>query len=164
MKVFDLGCAAGHAFEGWFASAVDYESQQARALVRCPVCDSASVRKLPSAPHLNLGNAAQPTEQVTGSGSKAPSAPAGGAGASTAVAAPSPELRAKVLETLQRLINETEDVGTQFAEVARKMHYGEDEARNIRGVTTPEERAELEDEGIDVLTLPWIGPPKGDLQ
>ena len=55
MKVLDLQCAHHHAFEGWFASEHDFQSQLARGLVACPMCDDTAVTKLLSAPRLNLG-------------------------------------------------------------------------------------------------------------
>jgi ATP/maltotriose-dependent transcriptional regulator MalT len=55
MIVFDLLCAAGHPFEGWFGSAEDFASQQARSLVQCPNCGSGEVRRVPSAARFNLG-------------------------------------------------------------------------------------------------------------
>jgi hypothetical protein len=59
MKVLDLQCLDGHRFEGWFASADEFESQLSRKLVACPVCGATSVSRLPSAPRLNLSGAAQ---------------------------------------------------------------------------------------------------------
>jgi len=58
----------------------------------------------------------------------------------------------------------TEDVGPQFAEEARKIHYGESEARHIRGQATREETEALLDEGIEVLPLPVPENLKGPLQ
>ena len=49
MIVFDLQCAQGHGFEGWFDSGDGFERQLASDLVRCPVCDTASVTRVPSA-------------------------------------------------------------------------------------------------------------------
>ncbi len=63
MKVFDLGCDNEHSFEGWFASAEDFDRQQQAKLVECPVCGSHAVRKLLSAPRLNLG-AEAPVEKL----------------------------------------------------------------------------------------------------
>ncbi|MBM3387629.1 MAG: DUF1178 family protein, partial [Betaproteobacteria bacterium] len=57
MKVLNLQCRQGHAFEGWFASHEDYASQRERGLLVCPVCNEAEVHKMPSAPRLNLGHA-----------------------------------------------------------------------------------------------------------
>ena len=49
MIIFDLTCTHGHRFEGWFASADDFERQAKAVMVRCPVCDDASVVRVPSA-------------------------------------------------------------------------------------------------------------------
>ena len=162
MKVYNLACEAGHRFEGWFGSAEDHADQERRGLLRCPVCDSAGVRKLPAAPRLNLGAA---TASGVREAATAPAAAGGGEGARpVASAAGDGPLRAALMQALHKLVTDSEDVGERFAEVARKIHYGEDEARNIRGVATEEERTALADEGIDVLTLPWAAPAKGSLQ
>ena len=127
MKVLDLQCAQGHAFEGWFASEDDFVSQCARALVQCPLCGDAAVHKLLSAPRLNLITAPpKPTE---------------------------PSITAAWLELSRRIVASTEDVGDGFAEEARKMHYGESEERSIRGKTTLDEARALVEEGIDILPV-----------
>ena len=56
LKVFDLQCEHGHIFEGWFGSHEDYDAQQARGLVSCPVCASATITKRLSAPRLNVAH------------------------------------------------------------------------------------------------------------
>lgn len=143
MKVINLRCDQEHAFEGWFASEDDYVSQSGRGLVHCPVCDSAVVRKLPSAPHLNIGNA-QPARPMPVPGMT----PA----------------QMQLLESVRQLIASSEDVGERFVEEARKIHYEEAERRSIRGVASAEDRAALEDEGIDVLTVPWPVGAKETMQ
>src|SRR5581483_12525824 len=57
MKVLDLQCPLGHRFEGWFASADDFESQLSRKLIECPICSATEVSRMPSAPRLNLSGA-----------------------------------------------------------------------------------------------------------
>src|SRR5574343_1828124 len=86
MKVLDLHCALDHAFEGWFASEADFQDQLARGLVECPLCGSREIRKVLSAPRLNLKSSAGAAVAVPGAAGKAdqatssgPSAP-GGAG------------------------------------------------------------------------------------
>lgn len=145
MKVLNLRCTEGHGFEGWFASEEDYASQTERGLLACPLCGDKHVHKLPSAPRLNLSGAQAPV-----------------AGRETAVApavdTPLPEalqqLQAMWLHTVREVIQHTEDVGERFPEEARKIHYGETQARGIRGQASPEERAALRDEGISVMALP----------
>jgi len=79
MKVLNLQCSHGHAFEGWFASHDDYESQRERGLVTCPLCNDAAVTKMPSAPRLNLGHSASETSAApVASAGLSPAAPAQG--------------------------------------------------------------------------------------
>ena len=146
MKVLNLQCSHGHAFEGWFASHDDYESQRERGLVSCPLCNDAEVTKMPSAPRLNLGHGTQDTAAT-------PSAQP--AAASQEVAQMTPQhLQAAWMKMVRHVMANTEDVGTQFAEEARKIHHGETEQRNIRGQASREETQALLDEGIDILPLP----------
>jgi len=165
MKVLDLQCGAGHAFEGWFASEGDYASQRERGQLDCPVCGNADVARLPSAPRLNLSGARAPaSESGTGGGAAPPAnAPAATPGAEVAVNA-SHAAAARFVEAVAELLKNTEDVGTRFAEEARRMHYGESDAKAIRGQTTQAEREALADEGIEVFTLPGNLPPKTPLQ
>lgn len=166
MKVLNLQCGQSHGFEGWFGSEDDYQSQRARGLVSCPMCGDAHIVKLPSAPRLNLG-AAQPVANTP--------APAPGAAPDTmpvhTPAALSPvepatlqQLQAALMHAVRQVLAHTEDVGTQFADEARKMHYGEAPERGIRGQVTREETEALLDEGIEVMPLPMIESLKGPLQ
>jgi hypothetical protein len=125
-----------------------------------------------SAPRLNLGHGVAPVP---------PAAPASGA-QSAGVTSPSasldqalPSLLPSDKQTLQQMqtamlnmvrhvMANTEDVGPQFAEEARKIHYGEREERNIRGQATREETEALLEEGIDVMPLPAPENLKGPLQ
>lgn len=153
MKVLDLHCAQGHPFEGWFASEDDFVSQCARALVQCPVCGDPSVVKKLSAPRLNLSGARAPTVEQGGDASTPSSAPHAG---EMAALPHNAALAAAWMAVARHVVATTTDVGTQFAEEARKMHYGETEERGIRGRTTEKEARELAEEGIDVM--PFVLP------
>lgn len=137
LKVFDLQCEHGHIFEGWFGSHEDYDAQQARGLVSCPVCGSASITKRLSAPRLNVAHLHAP-------------APSAGASDAEKMAA----LQAVVMRQVRALLRNTENVGARFAEEARRIHEGEADDRPIRGTATPEERQALAEEGIDVMAVP----------
>jgi hypothetical protein len=154
MKVLNLQCRHGHAFEGWFASHADYESQRGRGLVACPVCSDAEVAKMPSAPRLNLGHDATATHSV----------PAAPAPAQAVAPMTSQHLQAAWMKMVRHVMTHTEDVGTKFAEEARKIHYGETDNRNIRGQASREETEALLDEGIDILPLPVPAGLKEPLQ
>jgi hypothetical protein len=176
MKVLDLQCSQHHVFEGWFGSEDDFQNQLARGLVTCPLCGDAQVSKKLSAPRLNL-NTPRGDRETEGheaarlGGSTAPdvhqsTSHAAEVAASTPVA-PNLEpaqLQAALLKMVRHVVANTEDVGDSFPEEARKMHYGETEARNIRGHATPEETEELIDEGIAVMPLPLPDALKEPLQ
>lgn len=156
MKVLNLHCASGHAFEGWFASEDDFQSQHARGLVSCPVCGDAGVTKGLSAPRLNLRGSKTEAQAPVAAPDEA---------RQEMVAAPSdPKLQAAWLKAVRELMAKTEDVGERFAEEARRMHYGESEERNIRGQATTHETRELLEEGISVLPLAIPEALKGPLQ
>jgi hypothetical protein len=179
MKVLNLQCVSMHTFEGWFGSEDDYQSQRERGLVACPLCANTEVRKLPSAPRLNLGavepRSTKPAPSAAPSASAGTASPVGGVSSvSTAEAVASslaqvhPEAAEMVQEAwvkmVKHVIANTEDVGPNFAEEARKMHYGESEERNIRGQASIEETKDLLEEGIEVMPLPVPDALKGGLQ
>jgi len=160
MKVLNLRCANGHGFEGWFGSDDDYMDQNGRGLIECPLCADRVIARMPSAPRLNLSGAREPQR------AKEPLPTASDSAA--AATPPSPpaaaDLQAAWLATVHKLMAETDDVGERFAEEARRIHYGETEHRGIRGQATPEQREELRDEGIDVMSLPLPSALKGPVQ
>jgi hypothetical protein len=152
LKVFDLQCEHGHLFEGWFGSHEDYDSQQSRGMLTCPMCQSATIEKRLSAPRLNVGHFdAEPRASEAG----------GGASVSReTVLAASPEalqlaqIQAAIMQQMRELVRNTENVGSGFADEARRIHEGESEERPIRGTATPEERESLVEDGITVVALP----------
>jgi len=138
--VFELICADRHRFEGWFASAEDFERQKARGLLSCPACGDSGIEKLLTA---KIGRA--------------------DTAASEEKAQP-PVERAKPQRSLREMIDaillNTEDVGKAFPAEARRIHHKEARERSIRGVATGDETLELLEEGIAVMPLPI--PPRED--
>ena len=144
MIIFDLACNRGHRFEGWFSSTDDYAQQTERELVRCPVCDNSEIAKLPSA-KVRVGKAAEPAPVAASPAKPTPTT------ASVPTEVPSP---AEVIAQLRALVKAAEDVGTRFADEARKIHYEETPARSIRGQTSPDEAEALREEGIEFASVP----------
>ena len=126
MVVFDLQCVEGHAFEGWFDSLEELQSQIKRKLVSCPVCGSTKVKKVPSSFAISKGRSE-----------------------------PDQETAARLVgKALKRYFKENfEDVGANFAKEALKIHYGVSEPRNIRGVSTAQEEEVLSSEGVDFYKI-----------
>lgn len=131
MISFNLRCANDHEFEASFASSAAYDSQRRRRLVTCPLCDSPKVQKAPMAPAVSA------KREV------------------------SPEQLRQALTQLRDTVEKNADyVGKEFPEEARKIHYGEKEARNIYGEASKDDATALADEGIEVAQIPWIKRPE----
>lgn len=137
MIVYDLICSAQHRFEGWFPSARGFAAQKDSGAVTCPVCGDSSVEKLPSASRIN---------REVGDRSEQPEAPV--------------NKEALVQAMVDYVLANTEDVGTEFAGEARRMHNGDAPARNIRGMTSRADADQLAEEGIAVYPLP-VPPREG---
>ncbi|TVR84339.1 MAG: DUF1178 family protein [Rhodospirillales bacterium] len=155
MILFDLICGQGHAFEGWFLSGEAFDEQREANAIACPHCGLTHVVKAPMAPHVARRIASRPEE---------------GAGSDSAASASVAEARADGpvdglrhgLEALRRRVEATCDyVGQRFPEEARRIHYGETEARSIFGEASSSEAKALADEGIAVTRIPWL-PRRND--
>ncbi|HEY6239782.1 MAG TPA: DUF1178 family protein [Burkholderiales bacterium] len=140
MIVFELVCRDRHRFEGWFASANEFESQKSRGLLSCPVCSGSGIEKLLTAKIGKLE--AEPAHDH----------------AQTPVA-PTAQPR-NIQEIIDYMLLNTENVGERFPDEARRIHRKEAPQRSIRGVATGEETRELLEEGIAVMPLPV--PPRKD--
>ncbi len=130
MIVYNLRCRNSHEFEGWFKDSAAYEAQSQSGKLTCPVCDSRKVEKAIMAPAVS------------------------GAKKSTVTAAEAKQMR-QFMTGLRKYVQDNADyVGPNFAEEARKIHYGETEHRHIYGEASVEEAKELVEEGVDVAPLP----------
>ncbi|WP_299479054.1 DUF1178 family protein [uncultured Roseibium sp.] len=175
MIKYSLVCDAKHGFEGWFRNSDDFESQRERKLVACPVCGSMKVEKGLMAPAVSTSRRkeklvpSQIAETATANAASVQTKAPPAEGAATPAPQPNALLptdvqQKEILETLRqvrtRIIENSENVGTDFASEARKIHFGESEERSIYGETTPKDAAELLDEGISVFPLPELPEDK----
>ena len=134
---YELSCDNGHAFEGWFGSADDFDRQQKMALVSCPSCGSAHVAKRLMAPSVSTARKKQQRQEL-------------------AVQTGQREMMTKLREIVSTIRANSEDVGERFPEEARKIHYGEAEQRGLIGRATADEVRDLLEEGVDVAPLPVL--------
>jgi len=160
MIVFNLSCAQHHHFDGWFRSSDDFEHQAGKGMVTCPICGDAEIAKLLSAPRINRGMSTSKTPDFSDAStsgemttiSEHPVAPAH---QDVVGASMMPGLQEHMLKQFKQFVlTNTENVGGDFAETARKMHYGEEQHRNIRGRVSREESQALREEGIETVGLP----------
>ncbi|MCC4244413.1 DUF1178 family protein [Stappia indica] len=158
---YALRCKAGHGFEGWFRGLEDFETQKATGLLACPACGSGEVDKALMAPAVSTARSKEArAEKAAASVRQAGAAEAAEPAQMPAIAAPRTPEQAALMEKLRALRAEltanAEDVGTAFPEEARKIHYGEAEARGIYGAASREDVGELLEEGIAVMPLPVL--------
>ena len=145
MIVYSLLCAEAHEFEAWFRNSDAFDEQAATGAVACPVCGNTQIRKALMAPAIRPSSKAttKPIEE--------------------AIAAPTPQeadQQAAALQLLREMRRKIEAdcdyVGNNFAEEARKIHYGEVEAHGIYGESSEADREALAEEGIEVGQIPWV--------
>jgi len=160
MIVFDLECrAGGHRFEGWFGSSADFEQQQQRGLLCCPTCGSSDVTKAVMAPNVGRkGNQMTERAPVAVPDQPVMTAPA-------AVPPLPPEavamLRA-VAEAQAEALKSSRWVGDRFADTARAIHYGEQDAELIHGQASAEDVQALTEEGIEIAPILFPVVPPGE--
>ena len=167
MILYDLKCRKDHVFETWFRDSAAYEEQVAAGAISCPTCGSRKIEKALMAPRLGKSgrnrdvrgdarDAVRGDAQGDGAHRKAPGGSEGKM-ATRAVkeTAETAELMGHLRELRKKVEDNCDYVGGEFAEEARKIHYGEEDPRNIYGETSDEQAKELHEEGVTFNRIPW---------
>ena len=134
---YSLACDNGHAFEGWFSGSSDFDRQVEAGFLTCPVCNSAVISKSLMAPSVSTARRKEEKQAV-----------ASGLAQRQAMS--------RLREAVAAIKANAENVGDKFPEEARKIHYGETDARGIIGEASLEEARSLIEEGIEVAPLPVL--------
>lgn len=138
MITYQLKCSSGHEFEAWFRNSVGYDEQRNAGDICCPMCGDLEIMKALMAPSVGKkSNSSVSAHEKRAS-----------------------EVAREVLDAVETIRKHVEDncdyVGTDFADEARKIHYGETEERGIYGESTPEDNQALDEEGIEVFRIPTL--------
>lgn len=152
MIKYSLICDKEHTFEGWFSTGKDFDQQNQGNLVNCPICNSSKVSKTLMAPSITTSKMKslvpqQPENESTDSNSSV---------ANTQAPPNYQELVGKMRELRTNILANSKNVGKEFPDEARKIHYGEVEKHSIHGQASAEDVKELIDEGVGVLPLPVL--------
>ena len=133
MIKYNLVCECGKDFESWFSSSTEYEVLKKKKLVSCIYCNSTSVKKSIMSPNLpvksNENSKKVQLEQ---------------------------NIKKQLLNFRRYIEKNCKNVGDNFPQEARNIHYDKKTAKGIYGKATQKETAELLEEGIEVGTVPWI--------
>jgi len=136
MIAFDLVCSRGHMFEGWFDNLKSFEQQNAKKMISCPYCNNSNIKKILSPVAMKTSSEPDTKRGI------------------------SPiDYRKLAKEILDYIHKEFDDLGSDFAKEALKIHYGVAEERNIRGTATEDEEELLKEEGVQFFKVPL---PKKD--
>ena len=133
MIKFDLSCKCGKTFESWFASSKEFTALSKKKLVRCIDCDSTSIKKSIMSPTLVIKSNKKLDVQDSAK-----------------------KVKKELLKFRKYIEKNCKNVGDNFAQEARNIHYDNKKSKGIYGKATAEETSELQDEGIDIATIPWV--------
>lgn len=132
MIIYDLKCEKGHKFEGWFSDRLAFEDQKSKKLIACPICESFEVEMVPSSVAIMGKNIRESKKENLKNISPM-----------------------KALQVFHEYLDKNfDDVGSRFADVALKMHRGEEDKKNIKGTTTRDEEEILKKEGVQFIKVP----------
>ena len=137
MIKYNLKCNSDHEFESWFSDSKEFERLKTRKLLQCIYCNSKKIKKSIMAPMISVSknnnlNKFQINEKIL------------------------QKQRNKLIKLRNFIEKNFEYVGEDFSKKVREIYYDKKNKKMIYGITSPEERQELKEEGIDLLSIPWI--------
>ncbi len=137
MIKYNLICDNEHEFESWFSDSLEFEKLKDKKLLECIYCSSKRIEKSIMSPMIsNSNNLELPNNKFEREFLK----------------------EKKRLKQIRKFIEKNyEYVGKNFSKKVREIYYDKKSKKTIYGTTTPKEREELAEEGIDLLSIPWIG-------
>ena len=165
---YALNCQKGHEFEAWFRSSNDYDKQLSGNIILCPACGSHKIEKAIMAPNISNKSITSRAPEATLTEASAQDHELHPASAPEAsppnmqlemhgLNLPNPKQIVDAMRQYRKQVAENADnVGDDFADEARKIHYEEAPVRGIYGNATPSQVADLTEEGIDIAPLPVL--------
>jgi len=133
MIKYNLMCKCGRTFESWFSNFLEYEKLKKKKLISCIYCNSREIEKTIMSPRLSSKSNKISKSKKTDI-----------------------NIKKQLIEFRKYIEKNCKNVGDNFSHEARSIHYDKKNSKGIYGKATPEETAELLEEGIDVTTIPWI--------
>ena len=133
MIKYDLTCKCGETFESWFSSSSEFDYLCKKKLIKCIYCESSLIKKSVMAP--NLSSKSNKIFKKTKL---------------------EKNIKKQLLNFRKYVEKNCKNVGENFSREARSIHYDKQTSRGIYGKATPEETSELIEEGIEIVTVPWI--------
>ena len=137
MIKYNLKCDNDHEFESWFSDSKEFERLNTKKLLECIYCNSKIIKKSIMAPMISVSknnnlNKFQINDKIL------------------------QKQRNKLIKLRNYIEKNFEYVGEDFSKKVREIYYDKKNKKTIYGITTPEERRDLKEEGIDLLSIPWV--------
>ena len=137
MIKYNLKCNNDHEFESWFSDSKEFERLKTKKLLECIYCNSKIIKKSIMAPMISVSknnnvNKFQINNKIL------------------------QKQRNKLIKLRNYIEKNFEYVGEDFSKKVREIYYDKKNKKTIYGITTPEERRDLKEEGIDLLSIPWV--------
>tara|TARA_B110000211_G_C13977775_1_gene507956 strand:- start:703 stop:1125 length:423 start_codon:yes stop_codon:yes gene_type:complete len=136
MIKYILKCHNDHEFESWFSNSKEFDNLKKKNLLNCIFCYSKTIDKSIMAPMiLSIKENSKKTKVINEKLQKE---------------------KNTLLQLRKFVENNFEYVGENFSTKVREVYYDKKSEKTIYGTTTKEEREELVEEGIDLISIPWI--------
>jgi len=136
MIKYNLKCINGHEFESWFSDSNEFDKLNKKKLLECIFCSSKKIEKSIMAPMISGGKLKEDNMGLLNEKLY--------------------NQKNELLKIRKYIEENFEFVGNKFSEKVREVYYDKNNKKTIYGTTTLEERDELAEEGIDLLSIPWV--------
>jgi len=136
MIKYNLKCDNDHEFESWFSDSSEFEKLSKKNFLECIFCNSKNIKKSIMSPMISSKKSSEDNIDLMNQ---------------------KISIEKNKLIKLRKFVEKNfEYVGDKFSEKVRDVYYDKKSKKSIYGIASPEEREELSEEGIDLLSIPWV--------
>ena len=136
MIKYNLKCSNGHEFISWFSDSLEFDKLNKKKLLECIYCSSKKINKSIMAPMISGGKLKEDSSNLLNEKLS--------------------DKKKELLQIRNYIEKNFEFVGDKFSQKVREVYYDKRTRKTIYGSTTKEEREELAEEGIDLISIPWV--------
>ena len=136
MIKYNLKCDNDHEFESWFSDSIEFNKLNKKKLLECIYCSSNKIQKSIMSPMISGGKLKEDSIKFLNEKLSTE--------------------RSQLLQIRKYIEKNFEFVGDKFSQKVREVYYNKKTRKTIYGTATSEERDELAEEGIDLLSIPWV--------
>jgi len=136
MIKYNLKCHKDHEFESWFSNSNEFDKLKKKNLLECIYCSSKKINKSIMAPMILYSKNSHVQNKKTSNNFK--------------------NEKNKLINLRKYIEKNFDYVGKDFSRKVREIYYDKKNNKAIYGTATPKEKEELAEEGIDLLSIPWV--------